>query len=174
MNLKYNKLLVGLAILATILSIACSKEKGEAEDSTTTPTTPSVAALKIDGKYLKTGSSEVVNLHGFVQTYSPFFNENAWSGYDIGACLKYNQQMIDGIFEAGWEVNFVRMHLDPYWSDTPGCDPGRWEGHLCFNETRFRRYLDELFVPMMKYAIESGLYVPLFSISPKYVYIRFQ
>src|SRR5690606_33882624 len=47
---------------------------------------------------------------------------------------------------------------DPYWSSTPGCQ-GRYEGEECFNETRFVKYLDEVFVPMAEYAVSKGLYV---------------
>lgn len=116
--------------------------------------------LNVDGRYLKDSHGHVVNLHGFAQTYSPWFNEHnsKWNNYDVQGCLDYNQTIIDNIMDAGWKVNFVRMHMDPYWSNTPGCN-GRYEGEECFNETRFIKYLDEVFVPMAEYAISKGLYV---------------
>ena len=69
--------------------------------------------LSVVGRYLKNTKGEIVNLHGFTQTYSPFFNNNAWGNYDVQACLSYNKRMVDGILNAGWKFNFVRLHLDP-------------------------------------------------------------
>ena len=67
--------------------------------------------------------------------------------------------MVDEILDAGWKFNFVRMHLDPYWSDDPSMTSVRYEGHERFSEVRFRKYLDELFVPMAEYFISKGMYV---------------
>ena len=116
--------------------------------------------LRVEGRYLKDSHGHIVNLHGFAQTYSPWFNERGtkWNNYDVKGCLKYNHGIIDRLSSAGWKMNFVRMHMDPYWSSTPGCT-GRYEGEECFNETRFRKYLDEVFVPMAEYAVSKGLYV---------------
>lgn len=74
-------------------------------------------------------------------------------------CLNYNKSMVDGILAAGWKFNFVRMHLDPYWSDDPAMQSVRYEGHERFSEFRFRKYLDELFVPMAEYFMSKGMYV---------------
>ncbi len=43
-----------------------------------------------------------MNLHGFAQTYSPWFNEmgQKWDNYDVEKCLKYNQGLIDDIMAA--------------------------------------------------------------------------
>lgn len=118
--------------------------------------------LHVEGRYLKDSHGHIVNLHGFAQTFSPWFNEQGskWSNYDVQECLNYNKNIIDRLMDAGWKVNFVRQHMDPYWSSTPGCE-GRYEGEECFNETRFRKYLDEVFVPMAEYAVSKGLYVVL-------------
>lgn len=118
--------------------------------------------LHVEGRYLKDSHGHIVNLHGFAQTFSPWFNEQGskWSNYDVQGCLNYNKNIIDRLMDAGWKVNFVRQHMDPYWSSTPGCT-GRYEGEECFNETRFRKYLDEVFVPMAEYAVSKGLYVVL-------------
>ncbi len=117
--------------------------------------------LNVEGRYLKDPHGNIVNLHGFAQTYSPWFNERGtqWTNYDVNGCLVYNQGLIDDILEAGWEMNFVRLHMDPYWSNTPGCTPDGHELPNCFNETRFKKYLDEVFIPMAEYAISKGLYV---------------
>jgi len=78
--------------------------------------------LHVEGRYLKDSTGHIVNLHGFAQTYSPWFNEQnmQWTNYDVTGCLTYNQGIIDAVLDAGWEMNFVRLHMDPYWSNTPG------------------------------------------------------
>lgn len=118
--------------------------------------------LTVKGNNLVDSHGNKVVLHGFAQTFSPWFNEQGtkWSNYDVEGCLSYNQGIIDDILYAGWKVNFVRMHMDPYWSSTPGCS-GRYEGEECFDESRFIKYLDEVFVPMAEYAVSKGLYVVL-------------
>lgn len=112
--------------------------------------------LHVEGRYLKDTEGKIVNLRGFAQTYSPFFNSYGWDNYNVNGCLTYNKGLIDKILLAGWKVNFMRLHMDPYWSNTPGCS-GRYEGEECFNETRFRKYLDEVFVPMAEYSVSKGL-----------------
>jgi hypothetical protein len=81
--------------------------------------------------------------------------------------------MIDQLLAAGWRMNFVRMHMDPYWSDDPSQPSVRYEGHERFSETRFRKYLDEVFVPMMEYATSKGLYVVMRppGVSPEKIYV---
>lgn len=113
--------------------------------------------LHVDGRYLKDAEGNIVNLHGFAQTYSPYFNNSAWGNYDVDACLRYNQTMIDKVLAAGWEVNFIRQHMDPYWS-SPGA-PSEAEAYAYYDEERFRKYLDIVFVPMAEFAISRGCYV---------------
>ena len=81
-----------------------------------------VPPLHVEGRYFKDDAGRVVNLHGFAQTFSPWFNEQGkrWTNYDVQGCLKYNKGIIDGILAAGWKMDFVRQHMDPYWSNTPG------------------------------------------------------
>ena len=64
--------------------------------------------LHVDGRYFKDNNGNIVNLHGFAQTYSPWFNEQGtkWSNYDVQACLAYNQQKIDQILAAGWKMSW--------------------------------------------------------------------
>ena len=117
--------------------------------------------LHVEGRYLKDPHGNIVNLHGFAQTNSPWFNERGkyWSNYDVDGCLTYNKRIIDGVLDAGWKVNFLRLHMDPYWSNQSGCTPDGHELPNCFDEARFRKYLDEVFIPMAEYAISKGLYV---------------
>lgn len=117
--------------------------------------------LHVEGRYLKNADGNIVNLHGFGQTYSPWFNEQGskWNNYDVDECLKYNKEKIDQIMEAGWKMNWIRMHMDPYWSNTPG-KPNNGESDIsAFDFNRFKTYLYSVFIPMAEYAISKGLYV---------------
>ena len=120
-----------------------------------------VKPLHVDGRYLKDADGHIVNLHGFAQTYSPWFNERGtrWSNYDVNACLSYNKQKIDQILAAGWMMSFVRIHCDPYWSNTPGIPTTGENDISAFSMTRFKKYLREVFIPMALYAQQKGLYV---------------
>ncbi|WP_442795668.1 family 43 glycosylhydrolase [Pelobium manganitolerans] len=115
--------------------------------------------LHVEGRYLKDPHGNTVNLHGFAQTYSPYFNDGKWSNFNVADCLNYNKGLIDKILAAGWKMNFIRLHMDPYWSNEPGCTPDYHESANCFSEVRFKKYLDEVFVPMAEYAVSKGLYV---------------
>ena len=126
-----------------------------------TPPASQLSALHVDGPFLVNAEGRRVNLHGFAQTFSPWFNERGtrWSDYDVEGCLRYNKGIIDGIMDAGWKMTFVRQHMDPYWSNTPGKQT-TGEGDIsAFDFERFKKYLDEVFVPMAEYAIGKGLYV---------------
>lgn len=117
--------------------------------------------LHVEGRYLKDEAGNIVNLHGFGQTYSPWFNEQGskWSNYDVNACLKYNKQKIDEVLAAGWKMNWVRMHMDPYWSNTPGVSTTGENDISAFDFNRFRTYLNSVFIPMAEYIISKGMYV---------------
>lgn len=156
------KRIINVFFFALVLLAACSDDtivEGQPEISERAASADVLPRLQVVGRYLKNEAGEIVNLHGFTQTYSPFFNNNAWNNYDVQGCLNYNKRMVNEILAAGWKLNFVRMHLDPYWSDDTNLPYVRYEGHERFSETRFRRYLDELFVPMAEYFISKGMYV---------------
>ncbi|MBR5835925.1 MAG: cellulase family glycosylhydrolase [Bacteroidales bacterium] len=183
MKTLLERFLVALMVVFALCFTACSpddipetdkeEEKGEVkppwhdkENNEETPVDPepepednTPLELNVVGRYLKDAQGNIVNLHGFGQTYSPFFNNNAWGNYDVEACLRHNKAMIDQLLAAGWRMNFVRMHMDPYWSDDTSKPSVRYEGHERFSEVRFRNYLDKVFVPMAEYAISKGLYV---------------
>lgn len=116
-----------------------------------------LSALHVDGRYLKNEAGEVVNLHGFAQTFSPYFNKNAWSNYDVDGCLYYNKKCLDGVLAAGWKVNFVRQHMDSYWSSPD--TPDEAHAYAYYDRERFVKYLNLVFIPMAEYAIERGCYV---------------
>lgn len=118
-------------------------------------------ALHVDGRYFKDPSGNIVTLHGYAQTYSPWFNERGtkWSNYDVAACLAYNRGLVDKIKAAGWKMDFVRLHMDPYWSNTPGKKNDGEADISAFSFERFKKYLDEVFVPMAQYIVAQGMYV---------------
>jgi beta-xylosidase len=117
--------------------------------------------LHVEGRNLKDAHGNIVVLHGFAQTYSPWFNEQGtkWTNYNVSGCLTYNKGLIDKILAAGWKMNFLRLHMDPYWSNTPGVSTTGENDISAFNYTRFKTYLDQVFIPMTEYAISKGLYV---------------
>lgn len=139
----------------------------------------SLSALHVEGSFLVNAEGKRVNLHGFAQTFSPWFNEQGtkWTNYDVKGCLDYNKGIIDGILNAGWKMTFVRQHMDPYWSNTPGASStygDSWKGEAdirAFDFDRFKKYLDEVFVPMAEYAIAKGLYVVMRppGVCPEYI-----
>ena len=63
----------------------------------------SLSPLHVDGPFLVNAEGRRVNLHGFAQTFSPWFNEQGtkWTNYDVNKCLSYNKGIIDGIMNAG-------------------------------------------------------------------------
>ena len=77
----------------------------------------------------------------------------------MNKCLSYNKGIIDGIMNAGWKMTFVRQHMDPYWSNTPGKQTTGENDISAFDFERFKTYLDLVFIPMAEYAIQKGLYV---------------
>ena len=118
-------------------------------------------ALHVDGKYFKDNNGNIVNLHGFGQTYSPWFNEQGsrWTNYDVNKCLAYNKGLIDKIVAKGWHMNFMRLHMDPYWSNQPGASVKGESDISAFSMARFKTYFAQVFMPMAKYAISKGMYV---------------
>lgn len=118
-------------------------------------------ALHVDGRHFKDASGNIVVLHGYAQTYSPWFNERGtkWNNYNVQACLAYNRGLVDQIKAAGWKMDFVRMHMDPYWSNTPGKTTNGEADISAFSFDRFKKYLDEVFVPMAQYIVSKGMYV---------------
>ena len=164
-NLKFFVMLLLVGMLSscsddkTPITEEPPKENPTTPEEETTDEESALPVLTVVGRYLKNNKGEIVNLHGFAQTYSPYFNQNAWNNYDVSGCLSYNKRLIDQMQSAGWKFNFIRMHLDPYWSDDTSKELVRYEGHERFSSARFQKYLDELFIPMAKYAISKGLYI---------------
>lgn len=139
-----------------------------------TLTTPNpLPELFIKGRYLmakdRNGNDSIVNMHGFGQTYSPYFNGYAWcknadgsinwgKQYDYAACKTWNQKQITNMYKAGWKTNWLRLHMDPHWSNDPNVQQtdGGGEGDIsAFSFERFKTYFENLFLPMAEYAINT-------------------
>ena len=143
-------------LLSLLLTCCAVLTTDEASAQTSAP-----SPLHVEGPFLVDDQGVRHNLHGFAQTFSPWFNEQGkkWTNYDVEGCLKYNKGIIDGILNAGWKMTFVRQHMDPYWSNTPGAQTTGENDISAFDFNRFRTYLDKVFIPMAEYAISKGLYV---------------
>lgn len=130
--------------------------------------------LFVKGRYLMAkdinGNDSIVNLHGFGQTYSPYFNDYQWcrysngdvnwgATYDYAACVTWNEQQIQKMLNGGWKVNWIRMHMDPHWSNTPGVNTTGESDISAFSMDRLKTYLDKIFIPVAEYAIAHGIYV---------------
>lgn len=115
--------------------------------------------LRIEGCYLKNDQGEIVNLHGSWMTNNPYFNDSKWGNWNVNDCLNYNKKLLDRVLEAGWKLTFIRLHMDQYWSDTPN-SPHEFT-YQRFNEARFKKYLDLVYVPMAEYIQSKGIYVVL-------------
>lgn len=117
--------------------------------------------LHIEGRYLMDENGNKVLLHGFGQTYSPWFNEQGtqWTNYNVNQCLYYNKTKINQLLQKGWKVNWIRIHMDPYWSNTPGVSTTGENDISAFDMERFKTYFAKVFLPMAKYAESKGIYV---------------
>ena len=165
-NMKH---LLGLSLAFSLAAafVCCDDNSDPTPEPVPTPKpdTTNVEAeyngVYVDGRFLKSPDGQILTLHGFAQTYSPWFNEqmSKWNNYDVDACLEYNQGLIDDIQRAGWAMDFVRLHMDPYWSNRPGVQTSGEEDISAFDVDRFEQYLDEVFVPMADYIIQCGMYV---------------
>ena len=121
----------------------------------------SMPKLHIEGRNLVDENGNNVLLHGFAQTYSPWFNEQGkfWTNYDVAGCLYYNKTKINGLLSKGWKVNWIRMHMDPYWSNTPGVSTTGENDISAFDMERFKKYFESVFLKMASYAEGKGLYI---------------
>lgn len=130
------------------------------------PTPP----LHVDGKYLKDPKGNIVLLHGLHMTPNPWFNgcnhgTCRWNNYDVTGCLNYFKSFLKVVTDtnSGWYCNLLRLHMDKYWSDA-NCtqqNPCAENEFAHFDLTRFEKYLDEVFIPIIEYAQTRGMYVIL-------------
>ncbi|MDO4461772.1 MAG: cellulase family glycosylhydrolase [Bacteroidia bacterium] len=121
--------------------------------------------LHTEGRWLCDANGNHVNLHGFWQTYTWWFNsgqynENNWGGKDYEGCVTYNKRIIDGVIASGLKVDFLRMHLDPYWFVRDG-RPQKTPVSDYFSESLMKEYFEKVYLPIIKHCNSKGLYVVL-------------
>ena len=132
--------------------------------------------LFIKGRYLMAkdvnGNDSIVNLHGFGQTYSPYFNGYAWcknadgsvkwdwdSQHNASKCTYWNKTQISSMLNKGWKVNWIRIHMDPFWSNKQGIQVNGESDISAFDSVMFKKNFDAVFLNVAQYAIRNGIYV---------------
>lgn len=124
--------------------------------------------LHVDGRYLKDPCEDNVLLHGVAMTPSPWFNgcaigECRWNNYDVAGCLAYNNAVMDRLTDAneGWYLNYIRLHIDPHWTNNRGESVEGENDILQFNFDRFVTTVNDVIIPMISHAKSRGMYVIL-------------
>ena len=123
--------------------------------------------LSVNGKYLVDPCGNQVKLHGVAITPSPWFNGCStgtcrWDNYDITGCLNYNNAVMDALTNTsnGWYLNYIRLHIDPYWTNTPGSAIA--ENDISrFDYNRLVTYTNSVIIPLINHARDRGMYVIL-------------
>ena len=145
-----------------------------AQEVTTLPT------LHVEGKWLVDQHGNHVVLHGVMDTPNMYFNGWRWgspwdgsgTGYNISGvtkCKNYFEKIFAGLKEA--KCNVFRLHLDPAWTNDPS-DSYVYPGSAGqpseatseadikkFNPTRLKTFLVSLYWPLIKSALDHGMYV---------------
>lgn len=122
--------------------------------------------LHVDGRYLKNSRGDIVTLHGYMTCLDPACQadefKSTWDGYNVPMCLKNKKAALDAVLKSGWKMDYVRFMLDPYWC----CDVVTYDGEVYsytnFDFERFKKYFEELFIPLLDYYHEKGIYTLLF------------
>lgn len=168
--MKINLLFTGII---TLVFLSCGKDDVSVKETTpieATITWPQkTPQLKVEGKFLKDPCGNTVLLHGVAITTSPWFNGCAvgqcrWDNYDITGCLNYNNGVIDklsNIKKEDWYLNYVRLHIDPYWTNNVGVSTKGENDISQFNFERFKTAVDKVIIPLIQHAKSRGMYVIL-------------
>lgn len=135
-------------------------------------------SLHVEGRWLVDKHGNHVVLHGVMDTPNMYFNGWRWGApwtgvnYDsngVPKCLAYFDKLFTGMEKA--KCTIFRLHLDPAWSNDPsdsyvyagsnGQDSSaKDEADIRkFNPNRLKTFLSSLFWPLMKKAMDHGLYV---------------
>ena len=124
----------------------------------------STPKLHVEGRYLKDYHNNTVNMHGVAITPSPWFNgcgngNCRWENYDINGCLNYNNSVVDRLTDtnAGWYLNYIRLHIDPYWTNTPGMQVTGESDISAFDFERLKTAVDNVIVTMINHAKSRGI-----------------
>ena len=119
--------------------------------------------LHVDGRYLKNSKGDIVTLHGYMTVLEPGCQadefKSTWDGYNVAMCLKNKKAALDAVLKSGWKMDYVRFKLDSYWC----CDQLMYNGDefKTFDFDRFKKYFEELFIPLIDYYHEKGIYTLL-------------
>ncbi|MFC5683863.1 cellulase family glycosylhydrolase [Flavobacterium sp. MAHUQ-51] len=174
--MKLYKLLNIEVAFLLLLIVSCSKDDSptKAEPKSEVPVEETITwplptpKLKVEGKYLKDPCGNIIKLHGVAMTPSPWFNGGAvgewrWNNYDISGCLYYNKAIMNKLSDPkqGWYLNYVRLHIDPYWTNNLGVSGIQENDISQFNFERFKSAIDNVILPLISYAKTRGMYIIL-------------
>ena len=123
--------------------------------------------LHVEGRWLVDKHGNQVVLHGVMDTPNMYFNGWRWgspwtdgTNYNdagVSKCLPYFEKLFAGMEQA--KCNVFRLHMDPAWTNL-NAPSGTGENNISyFNEARYRKYLESLYLEMAKKAMNHGLYV---------------
>lgn len=115
--------------------------------------------LHIEGRFLKDADGKTITLHGTVMGSNPYFAQNAYENYDVEGCIKHNKKQLEGVLKAGWEFNFLRLIVDAQWFTKPDFVSTEQTKYDFLSEDYFKTYMGKLFVPLIEYTNNKGLYV---------------
>jgi len=120
-------------------------------------------------------TSEKVTLHGVMDTPNWYFNNERWSlnwttgqtyncDADVTNCLGYFETLLSAFVDhqSGSYVDLFRLHLDPAWTNDPNktaTGDGSEADISRFSADRLRTYMQKLYWPIAKKAIDKGMYV---------------
>ena len=149
-----------------VVGLASIRRLGDVtEDGTSGPGVKPLPTLHVQGKWLVDEHDNHVVLHGVMDTPSAYFNGGRWGwSYDDAGrqrCLEYFEKIFTGLEKA--KCNVFRLHLEPAWTNDPnkqetGTETG--EANISrFSATRLNNYLKTLYFPLIKKAMNHGMYV---------------
>lgn len=125
-------------------------------------------ALKVNGRQLTAPDGHAVQLHGVMDTPNRHFNDYHWQTWkatygteDIMPCLAYFEKIFTAVTDKsqGAYCNVFRLHMDPCWTNDPGKSSTGEADISAFSEYRYRIFLQQLYLPLIKKALAHGLYV---------------
>ena len=129
--------------------------------------------LHVDGRFFKDDQGNKVVLHGVMDTPNDYFNGYRWgwgcNDNNVSACKAYFTKLFTAItnHDSGAYCNIFRLHLDPAWTNgssnawtVDSREKGTGEADFSkYTGSRLTNYLNTLYNPIAKSAIEHGMYV---------------
>ncbi len=139
--------------------------------------------IHVDGNNLKDDAGNIVVLHGYMDTPSPYFNSHRWGNIgeqnDKQKCINYFKSLFFAttLPEKGTYCNLFRLHLDPCWTndnsvnaagfttkdgktyDPHGNEVGGEADIRHFSEKKLKSTLKGVYVPIAQAAMNYGMHV---------------